>query len=333
LSIIAFSLPIGAAWADDLAGQATWQVLDQLQAQQQLFTWLDEQEVDDAVRDKADEIWQGGTQQPGDVLQQVAATIALVEPRVAELTDACRVGATPAVLDEFSWLDEEGTTSLVRNNLRLILARSLVQGLYLDEALQQMESLSTENVLDPASLLFYRCVAYHRLIQKKEGVATAGRLLENEDLIPRRYAVIAKLVRTDLGQIKDGSLDDISRRMKDIERRLGLGRTAERVQQIEDEVIKMLDKLIEEEEKKQNAAAAAASSGGSQSSRPAPDSLPLGGKGPGQVTKRDIGKTAGWGELPPKEREAAMQEIGRDFPAHYRAVVEEYFRELAKKRR
>jgi hypothetical protein len=34
--------------------------------------------------------------------------------------------------------------------------------------------------------------------------------------------------------------------------------------------------------------------------------------------------------LPPKEREEAMQEIGRDFPAHYREVIEEYFRELAR---
>ncbi len=55
----------------------------------------------------------------------------------------------------------------------------------------------------------------------------------------------------------------------------------------------------------------------------------LGGKGPGNVTKKDIGDGAGWGNLPPKEREEAMQQIGRDFPSHYRDVIEQYFRRLA----
>ena len=55
----------------------------------------------------------------------------------------------------------------------------------------------------------------------------------------------------------------------------------------------------------------------------------MGGKGPGNVTKKDIGSESGWGDLPPKEREEAMQQIGRDFPSHYRDVIEQYFRPLA----
>ena len=50
----------------------------------------------------------------------------------------------------------------------------------------------------------------------------------------------------------------------------------------------------------------------------------MGGKGPGEVTKKNIGSGSGWGDLPPKEREEAMQQIGRDFPAHYRDVIEQY---------
>ena len=38
---------------------------------------------------------------------------------------------------------------------------------------------------------------------------------------------------------------------------------------------------------------------------------------------------SGWGDLPPHEREQALQQIGRDFPAHYRDLIEQYFRELA----
>ena len=55
----------------------------------------------------------------------------------------------------------------------------------------------------------------------------------------------------------------------------------------------------------------------------------MGGKGPGEVTKKNIGSESGWGNLPPKEREQAMQQIGRDFPSHYRDVIEQYFRRLA----
>ena len=47
------------------------------------------------------------------------------------------------------------------------------------------------------------------------------------------------------------------------------------------------------------------------------------------MTKKNIGSGSGWGDLPPKEREEAMQQIGRDFPSHYRDVIEQYFRRLA----
>jgi hypothetical protein len=33
--------------------------------------------------------------------------------------------------------------------------------------------------------------------------------------------------------------------------------------------------------------------------------------------------------MPAKEREQALQDVGRDFPSHYREVIEEYFRRLA----
>ncbi|MDX1944399.1 MAG: hypothetical protein SFU86_03255, partial [Pirellulaceae bacterium] len=76
-------------------------------------------------------------------------------------------------------------------------------------------------------------------------------------------------------------------------------------------------------------AAAAGAQGTIRSSSPAPDSTPMGGKGPGQVANKDIGNKSGWGDLPPKQRQEALQQIGKDFPAHYRDMIEQYFRELA----
>jgi hypothetical protein len=95
-------------------------------------------------------------------------------------------------------------------------------------------------------------------------------------------------------------------------------------------VIESLDKLIkdlEEQERRQQAGGGAG--GGTKSSQPAPDSRIIGGKGPGEVTKKDIGSKDGWGNLPPRQRDEAMQQIGREFPSHYRDVIEQYFRKLA----
>jgi hypothetical protein len=61
-----------------------------------------------------------------------------------------------------------------------------------------------------------------------------------------------------------------------------------------------------------------------------PDSMPGGGSGPGNVDAKKLDGHADWGNLPPKEREEALQELGKDFPSHYRDVIEEYFRKLAR---
>jgi len=57
--------------------------------------------------------------------------------------------------------------------------------------------------------------------------------------------------------------------------------------------------------------------------------LPGSPNAPGKVEARDIGHGTKWGNMDDKDREKAMQEIGREFPSHYREVIEEYFRRLA----
>lgn len=312
---------------EELSNQATWDMTSPAQVLGEVQRWMEDQGADAEKRQRLAAIFQA---EDGDLLDQIAESISLVEPRAKRLVEVCRAGAKPDATAA-PWLAEEKTKPIVRNNLKLLLARSLTQESYFDEALVQLDTLDTTDVLDPASLLFYTAVAHHRLVHKEKGLAAIDRLLENKDVIPRRYAVLARLMRVDMNQLKDGSLDDVSRRMKDIERRLGLGRAGQRVRDVEDEVIEMLDKLIKEEEAKCKACQAAGGGGG-QSAKPAQDSMPLGGKGPGEVVRKRIGKSPGWGELPPKDRQEAMQEIGRDFPAHYRKAIEQYYRELAKQK-
>ena len=85
-----------------------------------------------------------------------------------------------------------------------------------------------------------------------------------------------------------------------------------------------------EEQKKQQTSGGAGSAGGSMSDgRPMEDSQLAGGKGRGEVKQRELGDTEDWGNLPPREREDALQQIGRDYPAHYRDAIEQYFKRLA----
>jgi len=53
---------------------------------------------------------------------------------------------------------------------------------------------------------------------------------------------------------------------------------------------------------------------------------------PGEVDTRKVKEIADvWGKLPEKERAKALVELTRDMPAKDRAVIEAYFKELAKK--
>jgi hypothetical protein len=44
-----------------------------------------------------------------------------------------------------------------------------------------------------------------------------------------------------------------------------------------------------------------------------------------------VGNESGW-KLPPKDRQEALQQIGKDFPAHYRDMIEQYFRKAGQRR-
>jgi hypothetical protein len=61
----------------------------------------------------------------------------------------------------------------------------------------------------------------------------------------------------------------------------------------------------------------------------APDSARLKGTGPGEVSKKSIRTHSDWGNLNPKERQEVLQSIGKEYPSHYRDIIEQYFKRLA----
>jgi len=323
---VLLSLIAKTAAGDDALRSASWSPPALGDVRRAAVQWLHARTTDGDVHKQAEQLWPGDVAAAADVLDAVGATVALVEKPAVAILEYSRVGTVESPHPDAAWLAKDDIAPWARNNLRLLLGRRLVQLHYFDDALKQLAGLSPQEVADPAALLFYRGVAHHRLLHKEEGLAAVDQLLERKNELPARYVALATLMQADLRQLKDETLDHISRRMEDIERRLDQGSSGKKVREIEDGVVKSLDKLIKDLEDKQAQSVGAASL---QPSAPAQDSQIAEGKGPGLVTKKDIGRDTAWGDLPPKERQEALQEIGRDFPANYKDVIEQYFRELA----
>ena len=223
----------------------------------------------------------------------------------------------------------------IRMSVRTWVARELVRGRLFDEALSVIAEVDPTQTADPATVLFYRGACYHALLMKSEALSDLRRLLERKDEIPRRYARTAELMIADLKPLEEDSLDEVSRLMTDVTRRLDLGRTGDRVAEKEQLIIDKLSKMIEELEKQQQqqqqaAGAGQGGGGGLESGNPAQDSQAGDASGPGDVDRKSLGAADGWGNLPPAERKEALQNLSQDLPTHYRDAIEAYFRKLAK---
>lgn len=327
--VVLSALPAVGQTTNPLANKAAaWKPLAVEQIKAQALAGLKTAKVDAAVQARAEAIWRDLTTAAteDDLLIRLAMTYALLDQDAAKLVKLCSQPRGQLVLPSQAWLRTASSPPLLVNNLRLLYVRWLVDESMYDEALEQLSGLKPDDVVAPAALLFYQSVVYHALLNKESGLKSIGELLQGEESSPRRYVVLARLMQEDLKGLQDDTLDHIARRMNDVRRRLDLGRAGKKVRLRQDGIIESLDKLIKKIEEQQQQMQQANML---QPSSPMPDSKIAGGKGPGEVDRKNIGSESGWGNLPPKKREEAMQQIGRDFPSHYRDVIEQYFRRLA----
>lgn len=311
----------------------TWQLADADATYRQFEDYLRTQSVPVAQQSQLRDLWwQTGNaaNSQTSLLDRLAICLAAVNDRVAELVAFCGKSQRPTTLPDFSWLADSDTPPLVRYNMRLYFARWLAENNYDDEVIAWTDGLSPADVVAPETLLFYRAIASHRLVLADRADATVAELLQRADELPIRYQKLAALMQQDLATLEDDSLDHIARRMADVRRRLDLGRTGKTVQVVEDGVIDSLDKLIKDlEDQAQQQQAQTDAAGGQPSGTPMQDSRLAELKAPGKVDQRDVGHGADWGNMSDKEREQALQDIGREYPSHYREVIEQYFRRLA----
>ena len=324
-----------AAGEDALARRATWQEPTYDEVEMQIREWLDGLDVPSDMRGELDRVWSDNRERTARAaVNAILQTAAMVDPRAKDLWQLVRQTKPSESSPDLSLFDDPRLPGVVRHNLRLAYGIWLANTRLYDESLEILGKLELEQAADPGALLFYRGANNYRLRQREPGIQALGQLLERESEIPVRFARVAKLMKSELEALKPDSLDEVAKLMDSIHVRLDHGRAGKRVRTEEDDVIAKLDKMIEklEQQRQQQQQQQQSGQGGqNQPSSPKSDSSLPQMSAPGNVDPKDVDGPVDWGNLPPKEREEALQELGKRYPSHYRDVIEEYFRDLARK--
>jgi hypothetical protein len=324
----------------DLQKSASWQWPEVVVYEEQIASYLDQQAASEALRAEVDAFWKATS--PANkgpaFLDRLLDAAGLIEPRIAELSQQLRSPTGSLVYPgELGWLTSD-VPGWLQDTVRLACGRAFAQRRMFDEALESLAGLELSQVSDPGSLLFYRSSSEHHLLKKDECLSNVKLLLEREEELPVRYAQVARLMQADIAPLEGDSLDEVSRLMFDVHRRLDLGRAGQRVREEEQEIVDKLDKLIDKiEQQMQQQQQQQAQQNGSAPQpaqmKPSDESQIAGGSGPGDVDAKDNGNRSGWGNLPPAQRQESLQRLTEELPSHYREVIEGYFRQLAKDRK
>ncbi|NNJ24531.1 hypothetical protein [Alienimonas chondri] len=279
--------------------------------------------------------WDGMTEEtpPAERLDLLAVTLRAADPAIEDLLAALDpLGRPPEERPDVDFA-VDSSDPFARDHLRLIVGRTLVRlGMY-DEALGELEGLAPAELIDPATALYCRAVCEHQLLMRGEALQTLATLLDRTARVPESVTALAGLMQAELNETEPESLREVAGMMRDVERRLDLGRSGPKVRKQEEEIIARLDAIIE---KLQAQAGGGGGEGGgnspsqsNQSANPGSDSALKGGPSDGIADDKPADGAGGWGDLPPREQARARSLLDRDYPGHYRRVVEEYFRKSA----
>jgi hypothetical protein len=209
--------------------------------------WLKEAGKYDANRQAFDALWSDAAK---SVLDKVAGTFQMGEPAVAKLLGEVKdpTSSAPTALPDI--LQDARKSQFFRANLSLIYGKSLVNRKVYEEAAETFKLFRAEQVVDPASFLFFKAVAEHGLMDKKAANETIARLLDDVPAAPERYKMVAALMHFDMVGWQDRSVLDklasIGRKMDNIQRRLALERGGQKTQKQQKDVVARLDELIKE---------------------------------------------------------------------------------------
>ncbi len=306
--------------------------------QSEVLQWLAKAKTDAATASAVTALWadKEAIQQsaPDEQLDRVIESFALADPGTMRFLESCQQSeeVQPPVFDGIR------AEPFYQHCVQLYYARWLTQHRLFDEALAILEVLNPDNSIDPASLFFYRAVCQQRLLQHREALDSLS-LLQNSTVgAPDRFRAVAAIMSQEISEQEAAGLPEIARVMSDVQRRLDLGRSGEKVQQQEDQVIALLDKLLEEMEKQkqQQQEGSGGSGGGSPDSQPqqgAADSSIKGSAGEGTANSRELSESGSWGMADKQAEVKAREMIRQKFPANYLDAISQYTKKIAERKK
>ncbi|MBN9118236.1 MAG: hypothetical protein J0I06_03590 [Planctomycetes bacterium] len=290
-----------------------------------------------------DKIW---ADEKRTVLDRTADSLALGSTEVeALLASARRADNVPPEVP--SILKDDKQDHFFRTNVALAFAKAAANKKVYEEALEALKGVNPEFAVDPASYFFFRAVAEHATMKKDAAVGSIVKLLDDVADAPSRYTMVATLMFFDMQNWAPDpkDLSNIERLMDNSGRRLDLARGGEKTQDIQKKIVFRLDELIKELEAKakQSQCQGGNCPGGGDKpgnkpggntvnpNNPAPDSVVMGGSGPGNVDPKVLRQIAeGWGTMPAEKRAQVVREITRDLPPKFEPMIKNYFEALDK---
>ena len=305
------------------------------QALSSVLHWLTLAGIDEAAAKTATALWadRQSVDVPADALVDlVVETFAVIDPATKRFVAECAAGGPvqPPLFDGVR------SDPFYQNSVQLFHARWLAQHRYFDEALVILESLNPDASIDPASLFFYRAVCQQKLLRPAEAADSLVLLLNSTLDVPHRYQIVAEMMQQDLKNTEDGGLPEIARVMSDVQRRLDLGRSGEKVQKQEDQVVALLDKLLEDMQQQQQQQQGGGGSGGgseqSEGAQGASQSSIKGAAADGEADRKELTENGAWGMLDKQAETQARELIRQQFPANYLDAISRYTKKIAERK-
>jgi hypothetical protein len=282
------------------------------------------------------------------VLDRTADSLALGNTEVAALLANVRKPEAMAPAEVPAILKDEKQDAFFRTNVALAFAKAAAGKKVYEEALEALKSVNPEFAVDPASYFFFKAVSEHATMKKDAATTSIIKLLDDVADSPSRYTMVATLMFFDMqnwaADPKD--LSNIERLMDNSGRRLDLARGGEKTQDIQKKIVFRLDELIKEMESKCKGGQCNGGNcpgGGDKPgngppggntvnpSKPASDSVIMGGSGAGKVDEKVLRQVAEqWGTMPAEKRAKVVQELTRDLPPKFEPMIKNYFDALDK---
>lgn len=308
------------------------------QVRSELLQWLAQASSDQELLSTVTAEWADDTklfQMSGEqILDALVTAFAAVDPATQRLVDATyAAGPVDAVI-----FDGVRDLGIYRNQISLYQARWYVQHRFYDEAMALLQTLQPDNVVDPASLLFYRAVCESKLLQREDAIDSLTLLLNNTLDVPPRFQAVAEMMLQELKKQNEEGMEVVSRLMSDVQRRLDLGRSGEKVQGREAEVIDLIDKMLEdmENQQQQQSGGGGSSSGDSDNQARgsgADQSTIKGSTADGEADHKDVTEAGQWGLLDQQAQARARELIRQQFPSNFLDAIGRYTKKIAEQKK